>query len=93
MRLDSVASFNRLLAIAACLLLASTSTTAFAPVLLSRTVSSLHSTAVNGDPVPIVDNINITAKLGPDSLMPLAPALTFDKYMTMQVSYIYMYSE
>lgn len=41
--------------------------------------------SVNGDSIPIVDNIDLTAELDPDVLMPLAPPLTFDKYLTMQV--------
>jgi hypothetical protein len=41
---------------------------------------------VNGDSIPIVDNIDLTAELDPDALMPLAPPLTFDKYLTMQVN-------
>jgi hypothetical protein len=41
---------------------------------------------VNGDDMQIVDNIDLTAELDPDAIMPLAPPLTFDKYLTMQVS-------
>ena len=40
---------------------------------------------VNGDAIPIVDNIDLTAQLDADTIMPLAPQLTFDKYLTMQV--------
>lgn len=40
---------------------------------------------VNGDSIPIVDNIDLTTQLDPDAIMPLAPPLTFDKYLTMQV--------
>ncbi|KAI2497716.1 hypothetical protein MHU86_16798 [Fragilaria crotonensis] len=39
---------------------------------------------VNGDSIPIVDNIDLTTQLDPDAIMPLAPPLTFDKYLTMQ---------
>jgi hypothetical protein len=40
---------------------------------------------VNGDSIPIIDNIDLTTQLDPDAIMPLAPQLTFDKYLTMQV--------
>jgi hypothetical protein len=38
---------------------------------------------VNGESIPILDNVNITDTVPPDSLMPMAPPLTFDKYLTM----------
>jgi hypothetical protein len=52
--------------------------------------SSSSYTRMAGDPVmedviPIVDDVDLAAQLDRDALMPLAPPLTFDKYLTMQV--------
>ena len=64
----------------------------------SRSADRVYSTylsvdgRVNGDAVPIIDNINLTAQLDPDAIMPLAPQLTFDKYLTMQVRISWMAS-
>jgi hypothetical protein len=43
------------------------------------------SGGVNGDISIVSDSINITEFVNPDELLPLAPPLSFEKYMTMQV--------
>jgi hypothetical protein len=43
------------------------------------------SGGVNGDISIVSDSINITEFVNPDELLPLAPPLSFEKYITMQV--------
>jgi hypothetical protein len=60
----------------------------FSPSRCTRRVSVIGVSMegkVNGDSIPIIDNIDLTTQLDPDAIMPLAPQLTFDKYLTMQV--------
>lgn len=50
-----------------------------------RMVEGILPAAMNGDVSLVSDDINITECVHPDDLLPLAPPVSFEKYLTMQV--------